>query len=131
MAIMALFGAKTGMISGITNDILVDQFTKSSPNYHNQVKCGSYEENDLPPECKVGYSKTLTALTYGSIVKEAISIIGGLLTSQLTPMLGSRLLIIASIVITTFGPISLLWIRNITKTSRHTYSSQRTAQLAS
>jgi hypothetical protein len=112
MALMALFGAQTGMISSITNDILVDQFVKSSPNYHNQVECGSYEENDLPPECKVGYSKNPTALTYGSIVKEAFSIIGGLLTSQLTPMLSSRLLTIASIVVMTFGPKSLLWILN-------------------
>jgi hypothetical protein len=120
MAIMALFGAQTGMISGITNDILADQFAKSSPNYHNQVKCGSYEENDLPPECKAGYSKTLTALTYGSLVKEAFSIIGGLVTSQLTPFLGSRLLIIASIVITTLGPISPSYGYSITKTFRHT-----------
>jgi hypothetical protein len=127
MAIMALIGAQTGMFSGLTNDILVNHFANSSPNHNNHVECGTYAENDLPPECKVGYSKTLTALTYGSLVKEAFSIIGGLLTSQLTPILGSRLLIIISIVITTLGPISLLWMLNNSSISPYLYIIAKSA----
>jgi uncharacterized membrane protein YeaQ/YmgE (transglycosylase-associated protein family) len=119
--IMALFGAHTGTISRITNDILVNQFTKSSPESQTNIECGSFKENELPPVCKTGYSKTFTALTYGSLVKEIFSIIGGLLTTQLSPILGNRILLITSIVITMIGPTTLLWILHDENISPYTY----------
>jgi hypothetical protein len=61
MTIMALFGAQTGMMSGLTNDIFVNQFAKASPDYESNIECGSFKENELPPVCKIGYSKTFTA----------------------------------------------------------------------
>jgi uncharacterized membrane protein YeaQ/YmgE (transglycosylase-associated protein family) len=49
-------------------------------------------------------------ITYGFLVKEIFSIIGELVTTQLSPILGNHILIITSIVITMLGPITLLWI---------------------
>jgi hypothetical protein len=121
MVIMALFGAQTGMTNGITNAILVIQFTRSSPEYQNNIEGGSFEENELPPACKIGYSKSFTALAYGSLVKATFSIIGGLLITQVSPILGNRILIITSIVITMLGPTTLLWILHNTCISPYLY----------
>jgi hypothetical protein len=131
MVIMALFGAQTGMISGTTNDILVNQFAKSSPEYQNNTECGSFDENELPPACKTGYSKAFTALAYGSLVKETFSIIGGLLMTQLSPILRNRVLIMIGIGITMLGPTTLLWILRDTRISPYLYILQRAVQSAS
>jgi hypothetical protein len=127
MVIMALFGAQTGIVSGIPNDILVNQFAKSYPAYQNNADCGSFDEIELPPACKKGYQKTFTALAYGSLVKETFSIIGGILTALLSPILGSRILIIASIVITMLGPATLLWIIQDTRISPYLYITASSA----
>jgi hypothetical protein len=110
MALAALIGTQTGMISGITNDIIVNQFARLSSNSNEPQDCGSYATDKLPESCHTGYTKTFTALSYGSLLREVSSIIGGLLTSHLTNKFSSHMLIATSITVTMIAPTTLLWI---------------------
>jgi hypothetical protein len=117
MTIAALIGTQTGMISSITNDIIVNQFARLSSDSDEPQDCESYSTENLPESCKTGYTKTFSALSYGSLLREILSIIEGLLTSHLTNKFSDHMLIATSITITMIAPTALLWIlhnKNVT-----------------